>query len=135
MDFGACWVVLSFAFVSVLGSMVVIAPLPNALDSTTPSRILRTATHLIGGATITGATTVAVAVVVALAFTLALALALALALVVGIATVAGTGTGVSLEADALSRLPMLMTLLMEAANRFRTDFPSPTELSPPMSTT
>lgn len=38
MDFGGCWVVLGLDFVSVLGSMVVITPLPN-VRLYTPSRI------------------------------------------------------------------------------------------------
>lgn len=64
------------------------------------------------------------------------AVGVALAVAAGMATGTGSATDFSFEADVPpSRLPMLMTLLMEAANRFRTDFPSPVELSPPMSTT
>lgn len=77
----------------------------------------RTVTYPIGAATGTGAAAAAAAATV-------------------VTTGTGSGASVSFEVDdPPSRFPMLMTLLMEAANRFRTDFPSPTELSPPMSTT
>lgn len=52
-----------------------------------------------------------------------------------VVTGTGTGSGTGVPFAPLSCLPILMTLLMEAANRFRTDLPSPTELSPAISTT